>query len=317
MLHCQNIIALTVGFVKAIFFEKGIAKFEMLCYTLPCIPSIREEIFSKMNTKKSVDIIIFSGQSNMQGQTENITEFEAVDGAFEYRFLEGALVPMTRPAGENIRYDGTEGYPYSKTVPIKDWLAAHVAGGPCLNSSNMTLAFAKAYIAATGTDFVCTHVAKGSTEIKDWMPGTDGYAMIVKKAKAAIAAASEKYEVGKIFVAWLQGESDSLMSRSREYYKEKITELEASLRTDLGIDKFGIIKIGKFMRDERDVEIHSAQYEICAENEHFMMLTDVATELSDDPECLHPEMRGHFSVKGLSIIGRKAAEALANYRNSL
>lgn len=280
---------------------------------LPCTQGAKGVI----TMKKNVDIIIFSGQSNMQGQTENVTEFEAVEGAFEYRLFAGGLVPMTRPAGEDIRYDGGEGYPYSKTVPIKDWLAAHVAGGPCLNSSNMTLAFAKAYIAATGSDFVCTHVAKGSTEIKDWMPGTDGYAMIVKKAKAAIEAAGEKYEVGKIFVAWLQGESDSLMSRSREYYKEKITALEESLRADLGIDKFGIIRIGKFMRDERDDEIHTAQNEICRENDHFLMLTDIATELSDDPECLHPEMRGHFSVKGLSIIGAKAAETLANYRKTL
>ena len=270
-----------------------------------------------MNSKKAVDVIIFTGQSNMMGQTECVTEFEAVAGAYEYRLFEGGLAPMNRPAGENIKYDGAEGYPYSKAVPIKEWLADHVAGGPCLNSSNMTLAFAKEYIERTGADFVCAHIAKGSTEIKDWVPGTPGYNMIVKKAKLAVEAAREKYEIGKIFVAWLQGESDSLMSRSREYYKEKITELEEALRRDIGIAKFGIIKIGKFMRDERDVEIHTAQYEICDENEHFIMLTDIATTLSDDPECLHPEMRGHFSSKGLSIIGAKAAETLANYRKSL
>ena len=270
-----------------------------------------------MENKKLADIIIFGGQSNMQGQTEDVTEFEAVPNAYEYRIFDGGLVPMTRPAGEYIRYDGTEGYVYSPAVPIKEFLAAHVAGGPCLNSANMTLPFAKAYINATGNDFVCAHIAKGSTEIKDWMPGTDGYNMIVKKASLAIDAAKAGYEIGKIFFVWLQGESDSLMSRSKEYYKEKITELEEALRRDIGIDKFGIIKIGKFMRDERDDEIHNAEEEICRENEHFLMLTDIAPTLSDTPENLHPIYRGHFSSKGLAIIGTKAAETLANYRKSL
>ena len=35
---------------------------------------------------KETDILIFGGQSNMQGQTEILSEAEVVPNAYEYRF---------------------------------------------------------------------------------------------------------------------------------------------------------------------------------------------------------------------------------------
>ena len=56
---------------------------------------------------KNTDLIIFSGQSNMEGEAERMPEDNSpVEGALEYRFLEDKLVPLRHPAGENISNNG-------------------------------------------------------------------------------------------------------------------------------------------------------------------------------------------------------------------
>ena len=48
------------------------------------------------------DILIFSGQSNMQGQTESDPMDKPVAGASEYRLLTDSFVPLKNPVGEDI-----------------------------------------------------------------------------------------------------------------------------------------------------------------------------------------------------------------------
>ena len=49
------------------------------------------------------DILIFSGQSNMQGQTEALPfPNDPVSDALEYRLLTDSLVPLMHPVGETI-----------------------------------------------------------------------------------------------------------------------------------------------------------------------------------------------------------------------
>ena len=62
-----------------------------------------------------MDMIIFSGQSNMQGQTESTATVNStpVDNALEYRFLTDELIPLACPVGENIEHTG-EGFEKGK-----------------------------------------------------------------------------------------------------------------------------------------------------------------------------------------------------------
>ena len=55
-----------------------------------------------------MDIIIFGGQSNMQGESESRTP-GVVAHAYEYRFLDDTIVPLENPVGEDILRDGTRG----------------------------------------------------------------------------------------------------------------------------------------------------------------------------------------------------------------
>ncbi len=260
------------------------------------------------------DILIFGGQSNMQGQTEVLSETETVENAYEYRFLTDTLVPLRNPVGENIRYDGGVGETFTETSDPTAWLAAHALGSACYGHTNLVPAFCRAYLGQTNGHAVAVHAAKGSTEAKDWLPGTRGYEMLIRKAKAAIRKVGTEGTVEKIYFVWLQGESDAIFSNSKENYKRQLAYLADALREDLSIDKFGVIRVGRFTGDTRDDEIITAQDELCCENPGFLMLTDIAATLNDMPEYMNPYVGGHYSALGSEKLGTAAGRALGNYR---
>lgn len=262
------------------------------------------------------DVIIFGGQSNMQGQSERLSENTPVKNALEYRLLPNSLVPLSNPVGEDIRYDGTAGVPYAKgQIRLRDWLANHALGSACDGHTNLVPAFCRAYLAACGGSVVAVHAAKGSTEIGDWLPHTVGYGILCRKAQSALQLLKKNNtEIGHIYFVWLQGESDAIAGRSRTYYKEKLAILADSLIADLGIECFGIIRVGRFTGDTRDDEIIRAQDEICREDDRFLMLTDLATALNERPDCMNPFVGGHYSTKGLELLGNAAGNALGTHQ---
>ena len=90
------------------------------------------------------DILIFSGQSNMQGQTECDPHDEPVEGISEYRLLIDSFVPLKNPVGEDIG---------------ELLLASHLGHG------SLVPYFAESYCAVSGRKAVCVHAAKGATVI--------------------------------------------------------------------------------------------------------------------------------------------------------
>jgi hypothetical protein len=264
------------------------------------------------------DLIIFGGQSNMQGQSERLSENAIVENALEYRLLTDRFVPLSNPVGEDIRYDGTAGMPYVKgQIHLRDWLSSHALGSACDGHTNLVPAFCRAYLEVCGGSVIAAHAAKGSTEIKDWLPDTAGYAALCKKALSALQKAKhDGVEIGHIFFVWLQGESDAIARRSCDYYKEKLRILADGLCADIGVERFGIIRVGRFTKDTRDDKIIRAQDEICRENDHFLMLTDLATTLNEQPDCMNPLVSGHYSATGLEVLGAAAGNALGKYKMS-
>ena len=108
----------------------------------------------------NTDLIIFSGQSNMEGESERLPEInDPVVGAAEYRFLTDELVLLLHPVGEHIGKDGRACAVYpdnlSKTLEASALLAS--SG----DKANMVPFFCKTYVEATGRNVVAVHAAKG------------------------------------------------------------------------------------------------------------------------------------------------------------
>ena len=261
---------------------------------------------------KTVDILIFGGQSNMQGQSERLSENAVVPHAQEYRYLSDTLIPLQNPVGENVRNDGTPGEEVTPTTDVAAWLTAHALGASCYGHTNLVPAFCRAYTEASGREVIAVHAAKGSTFVSQWLPGTDGYRLLKEKSAAAIACARRAgYAIGGIYLTWLQGESDAIISTSGDDYKQRLSRLADALRADIGLDIFGVIRVGRFVKDERDDVIMGAQEEICAEREDFLLLTDIAASLCEQPFAMNPYVAGHYSAAGLELLGKSAGEALA------
>jgi len=263
---------------------------------------------------KNIDVIIFGGQSNMQGQSERLSSTDVVVNALEYRYLEDTLVPLRNPVGENIKTDKTAGYAHVKGGDGKKWLREHVTGWSAGGNTNLVPEFCKEYIRVTGNKVAAVHVAKGSTQIAEWLPGTVGFELIVEKTKAAIQKLQPEYRVDRIFFVWLQGESDAIFRVDKNTYMTHMLTLNAGLKEALGIHKFGIIRVGRFAGDERDQQIIDAQEAVCENSEDFIMLTRIATELNKKPQYMNPEVSGHYSAEGLELLGKTAGEALGKAR---
>ena len=262
----------------------------------------------------NIDVIIFGGQSNMQGQSECLTETEIVNNAYEYKYLTDELVGLQNPVGENITYERAPGDFVDKNTIANEWLSKNVLGASCYGHTNLVPEFVRAYIGEDDTKVMAVHAAKGSTLAEQWLPGTPGYNMLVEKASKAIDKAKESYEIGRIFFVWLQGESDAIYRHSKDYYKEKLYAIIDGLKKDLGIEKFGIIRVGRFTNDERDFEIINAQDELANEGNDFVMLTRITTKLNQMPEYMQADVPGHYNAKGLELIGREAGLALKAFK---
>ena len=232
----------------------------------------------------------------MQGQSETLSEQEIVVGAYEYRYLSDILAPLQNPVGENIKSDASEGTPSTQTTDLSEWLRENTLGASWCGCTNMVPSFCRAYHKKTGKQIVAVHTAKGSTRVADWLPGTNGYRMLRNKSLAAIVKTGAVYGVDHVFVIWLQGESDAVAGCSKEEYMIRLKQLKEALKQDIGLARFCLIRVGRFTSDERDTAVMDAQSELYREDSDFVMLTEQAASMCEDPMNMNPFVGGHFSA---------------------
>ena len=254
-----------------------------------------------------MDVIIFGGQSNMQGQTEGCPIVnEEVKNAYEYRKQINEIIPLKHPVGEDFTWE-------------KLLLSSHNGGGSLVPD------FCHIYAKKTGRKVLAIHVARGSTTIAEWQKGTQRYHVMAEKIKRGIEKASEIEKVEHIYYVWLQGESDAIIETTKEDYLESLIRYKNNLKKDFNIEKFGIIKVGYFFSTSQwhtkvstferkkacDEEIMLAQENACKIDNDFVMLSRICEKLSLNKEYINPEASGHYNNKGMEIIGKEAGANLA------
>ena len=136
------------------------------------------------------DLFVMSGQSNMQGQSECFEEFYAPDKVCrEYAYLTNEVRRVKNPSGEDLQVNGE----YML-------LMAHQG------FSSLVPYFADEYYKLTGRDATYVHAAKGATIVKQWLPGTNRYDMLIKKVNACKELCKKQgLELASENFVWLQG----------------------------------------------------------------------------------------------------------------
>ena len=257
---------------------------------------------------EKIDVLIFGGQSNMQGQTEALPEENApVSGAWEYRVKDDAYIPLAHPVGEGLE---------------NGLLSASDQG-----HGSLVPDFCRAYTEKTGIKVAAIHAARGNTRIDEWEKGTARYACALDKIRNGIRKAEALGEVGEIYYIWLQGESDAVCSTPADEYIRRLIRYKDDLKADVGISRFGVIQVGYFCRNVswltdctkeeaalRDETIRSAQLRAVEADGDFCLLTQICGRLSMDPQYLNPYAEGHYNNRAMTLIGTDAGNALAAVR---
>ena len=239
-----------------------------------------------------MDVVIFSGQSNMQGQTESLPYTSYVRGAYEYKQLQNAAVPLRHPVGEDIGGDLL--------------LAAHEGHG------SLVPAFCRAYVRETGRKVLAVHAAKGATTVAEWLPEhpSGRYNAFLRKVQGAFRAAGKK---DRVAIVWLQGESDALERVSQQVYEDRMQALRTRLAQDVEQDVFAFIRVGKFVRDEHDISVIKAQEHLCEAGD-FVMLTRITGQFTEQPKkYINPFAGGHYNNRAMEKIGAAAGANLARF----
>lgn len=251
-----------------------------------------------------MDVIIFMGQSNMQGSTGEKDNSKPIKNCLEYKFLENNFVPLVNPVGEDI----DEGLLFASA----------------LGNGSLVPFFVKEYSKYKKTDVVAIHVARGGTRIGEWLKGTERFEVAIKKIKAGLEKTKESFSLDKVCVVWLQGESDATDFLSTDEYEERLIKLKNDLKSEFDFSKFAIISTGYFTayvnwvkgtfeeKKKADEYIMKAQENVCKKDNDFVYLTDVCKKLSINKKYLNPKEGGpHYNNRGMKIIGKKAGKALS------
>ncbi len=255
-----------------------------------------------------IDIIIFSGQSNMQGQTESRPLTRPVPNAYEYLLRANECVPLNHPIGESFGDSGE-----------------NLALLSCAHAKNGSLVPACCRAFVKNRDrVVAIHVAQGATTISEWQPETERFKLAMTKIKKGIDEVKRMGEIGHIYLVWLQGESDAIYRVDRQTYLQKLITLKNAIKAEIPLEKFGIIRVGYFVsvctwleddtmdvRIARDEAIMAAQEDAARTDSDFVMLTDITKDLSRDKTWINPHAQGHFNNKAMEKIGTAAGRTLA------
>ena len=249
-----------------------------------------------------MDILIFSGQSNMQGSTGEKCLLPPIENCFEYKYLNDSLVPLVSPVGEDI--------------------GEKVLCASALGNGSLVPYFCAEYT-KSGRSAVAVHVAKGDTKISEWQKGTLRFDAAMKKIQSAIKKTKQSYSVEKIFFIWLQGESDAINFTGTEEYLQSLLKFKNDLKYEIPIDRFAIIMQGYFaayaswVKGSFEEKLASDEsimraFDIAEKKDKdFIVLTRICKTLSVNKHYLNPKEYGpHYNNKGMEIIGSAAAAAL-------
>lgn len=248
---------------------------------------------------KTVDLILFAGQSNMAGRGITCPRFPEnapdvlSDAGWEYRAvsLPDRLCPIQEPFGKN------ENRPDGIHEEIK--------------TGSMVSAFVNAYYTGTGIPVVAVSASKGGSVIKEWQPGTPYLTDALSRLAGAEKWLSHNhFGVRHTFVLWCQGESDADTGTNREEY---LICFERMLNAMLcaGVEKLFMVRIGHCNLPgsfSRYAPMIAWQEEIARTQPHVFMVSRCFSTMRD---------RGlmkdafHYYQAGYNEAGREAGENAA------
>ncbi len=244
-------------------------------------------------TQATVDVVLFTGQSNMVGRETSKYTAEIKNGqAYEYKYNNDSLVAVANPVGENFG-------------------SVEVSSG-----SSIVPKFCELYTNQTGRKIIAVHVARGGQPISFFEQGGSGYNNIISKYTSAIdyITENENFKIGKKFYLMFQGESDTEFT-TKEDYQTRYMSFHNGLKAAFGMEFGAMFYTGRNTRDNPGgiVRINTAKYELANQYNDIILCSNSACDfLKEHPEYVRSD-NVHYNADGLKAIAKEACENIVNY----
>ena len=240
---------------------------------------------------KTVDLVIFAGQSNMSGRGGDAKAAPGVAKDTGYEFRIG-----TCPTGM-----------YPVTEPFGIYANGYLCDLPALRGGSLVSAFMNAYYKGTGVPVLGFSAARGGTSIAFWQTAPVQVELSQRYDMIKAWCTANHIFIRKEYVVWLQGETDGVARVDKATYKAGLQKVFAPLFAK-GLDQVFVIPIGQYagLPGTYD-QIIAAQLELCQTDARFSLGSDAlralpATYLTDG--C-------HYNQAALNIVGTQSGAAAA------
>jgi Carbohydrate esterase, sialic acid-specific acetylesterase len=254
------------------------------------------EFITEDNNIQVVDMVLFIGQSNMEGRGNEITSTDVpADWAYEYKSATDEIVHLDDPVGEN--------------------LPGRAAGG------SLIPAFAKSYYENIQENriIVAVHGAKGGTSISEWQKGGSLFDQAVQRFNQGktFIDSQPNMAVGRVYYIWLQGERDAVLGTTKDSYKTQFTQFHNDMMNGIGANENGfMIRIGYDYRDTTDTlaveQIMLAQNELADELSDLTMISKLTSTFTVENGLMQSD-EVHYSQDGYNQLGEESAQNLTKY----
>ena len=237
-----------------------------------------------------VDLIVFAGQSNMEGPGGNKDLAPKVASGHGYEFRNGK-----DPKG---LYNVVEPFGHRET----GWLGERGPGGTLVSS------FMNQYYNKTGVPVVGVYAARGGTSVGTFWNNAGVKAELLRRYNDSVNwCTANKIVVRHRYCVWLQGENDCMTEK--EAYKKCLTEVFKPLEKN-GLEQVFIVTPGTFKDNTLSMDgVVHAQESLCAENPSFTLASEALRGLSDE----YFADVVHYNQSALNIAGSTAADIVAAY----
>lgn len=230
--------------------------------------------------EKTVDLVLFSGQSNMSGRGDGSLATVCPEGE-GYWYKDGALVQIAGDFGNESNSTGS-----------------------------MVSSVAKAYFDSCGVPIVAVSNSYGGTKIAQFAPGETIYTNGVELYNEAAAyLEAQGYTILNRAMVWCQGESDAYDGTTQADYEAAFISLRDGLKEDCGITDFFMVEIGQYKTDLAMYDKIKAAQEHLSDTEPDVIMGSRkfigAVSLMKDVY--------HFNQKGLNLTGTDTGIHMAYY----
>lgn len=234
---------------------------------------------NKAAEDKTVDLVLFMGQSNMAGRGDAAEAPEVPEGhGYEFRAVTDptALYPVSEPFGENENNDAISDYSGS---------------GENRRSGGMVSALMNSYYDAAGVPIVGVQCSQGGKNTK-YFKQEEQLNEAVERYNSAVRYLEENdYDIRRRFLVWCQGESDAdgvntesddTIVSSINGYKLRTVQIFDYLEEYTGITNEFIVQTGHYNYNYALEPGEEPDAERLGKDENYLRIANAQKELADE-----------------------------------